>query len=305
MILYALIVRTKDGMALSATTDFNDEVNRSIKESKRYVKLLAKKASHLPDRCTLYLSLHSVHFITALGVTYLALCDSSYPTVLAFSFLSELMRDFITKYETVRINMARRPYSFIEFDNFIHKTRQRYNKPQSLTTRVNLAELSEEMKLRAPHLLNISDIEPVRNGYHNFNIPQVAVGPPPRLEPLSWYSMTSIFQACVLSALGLYRSLKALSESSLEEYDGPSPSHGFIFLLESGLRIFQMMLLLQQIRYRVALSWFCLVLLSICAWLVWDLRDKWQCSLFVTSAVASHIAVILRRIRLKLPDYNV
>lgn len=59
-------------------------------------------------------------------------------------------------------------------DNFIHKTRQRYNKPQSLTTRVNLAELSEEMKLRAPHLLNITDIEPIRNGYRNFNIPQVA-----------------------------------------------------------------------------------------------------------------------------------
>lgn len=60
MIIYALIVRTKDGMALSATTDFNDEVNKSIKESKRYLKLLAKKASTLPDRCTLYLSLHSV-----------------------------------------------------------------------------------------------------------------------------------------------------------------------------------------------------------------------------------------------------
>lgn len=59
-------------------------------------------------------------------------------------------------------------------DSFIHKTRQRYNKPQSLTTRVNLAELSEEMKLRPPHLLNVSDIEPIRNGYHSFNIPQVA-----------------------------------------------------------------------------------------------------------------------------------
>lgn len=53
-------------------------------------------------------------------MTYLALCDSSYPTVLAFSFLNELMREFITKYETVRVNMARRPYSFIEFGKCSH-----------------------------------------------------------------------------------------------------------------------------------------------------------------------------------------
>ena len=55
MIEYALIVRTSDGMALSATTDFNDEVNTNVKESKRYVKLLAKKAFQFPDRCTLSL----------------------------------------------------------------------------------------------------------------------------------------------------------------------------------------------------------------------------------------------------------
>lgn len=60
MIVYALIVRTKDGMALSATTDFNDEINKSIKESKRYVKIVAKKASQFPDRCILNLSIHTL-----------------------------------------------------------------------------------------------------------------------------------------------------------------------------------------------------------------------------------------------------
>jgi hypothetical protein len=60
MIFYALIVRTSDGMALSATTDFNDEVNRNIKESKRYVKLLAKKAYQFPERCTLKLHTYTI-----------------------------------------------------------------------------------------------------------------------------------------------------------------------------------------------------------------------------------------------------
>ena len=61
-------------------------------------------------------------------------------------------------------------------DNFIHKSRQRYNKPQNLTTRINLSELSLEIKLRPPYELTISDIEPVRNGSlykHIANIPQL------------------------------------------------------------------------------------------------------------------------------------
>jgi len=60
MIVYALIVRTLDGMALSATTDFNDEVNRNMKDSKRYVKLLAKKSYQFPDRCTMTLGTHTI-----------------------------------------------------------------------------------------------------------------------------------------------------------------------------------------------------------------------------------------------------
>lgn len=59
MIEYALIVRTKDGMALSASTDFTQE-NNTIKGCKRYVKVVAKKASQFPDRCILSLSVHTL-----------------------------------------------------------------------------------------------------------------------------------------------------------------------------------------------------------------------------------------------------
>lgn len=59
-------------------------------------------------------------------------------------------------------------------DNFIHKTRQRYNKPQSLTTRINLSQLSLEMKSRPPYQLTINDVEPIQNGYHALNIPQIS-----------------------------------------------------------------------------------------------------------------------------------
>lgn len=52
-------------------------------------------------------------------------------------------------------------------DSIIHKTRQRYNKPQSLTTKINLTDLSSEMKLRPPYIVQLSQVEPVTNGYQS------------------------------------------------------------------------------------------------------------------------------------------
>lgn len=60
MILYTLIVRSKDGLALSASTDFNDEGLRDVKESKKYLKFLAKKAFQFPDRCMLHTGTHTI-----------------------------------------------------------------------------------------------------------------------------------------------------------------------------------------------------------------------------------------------------
>ncbi|XP_039289348.1 vesicle-trafficking protein SEC22a isoform X2 [Nilaparvata lugens] len=313
MIVYALIARTKDGMALSATTDFNDEVNKFVKESKRYVKIVAKKSGQYPDRCTVNFGAHDLHFISGLGVTYLVLCDSSHPPVLAFSFLNELMKEFITQYDSIRVNLARRPYSFIEFDNFIHKTRQRYNKPQNLPTRINLSDLSCEMKLRPPFIIPFSEIEPVRNGYRVINAPQMGVGPPPKLEPMDWYAAVSILPTSLCVMLGMYRGFSALSESALEiytdrgvlEYDGPSPTHGLVFLFEGFLRIFQLYLLVYHSRYRIVESWVCMILLVWSVWLVWDLRDTVQKLFFIASAIGSHISTISRRLSLKLPEYNV
>lgn len=54
-------------------------------------------------------------FITTLGLTYFAVCEAAYPTVLAFSFLNEIMREFATKHDLSKVNLVRRPYSFIEF----------------------------------------------------------------------------------------------------------------------------------------------------------------------------------------------
>ncbi len=49
-------------------------------------------------------------------------------------------------------------------DNFIRKTKQRYNSPRSLSTKINLADMQTEIKLRPPYQLSAEDIGSI-NGF--------------------------------------------------------------------------------------------------------------------------------------------
>uniref|UniRef100_A0A0A9XNL8 Vesicle-trafficking protein SEC22a n=1 Tax=Lygus hesperus TaxID=30085 RepID=A0A0A9XNL8_LYGHE len=187
MIVYALILRTKDGLPLSASTDFNHETNKNIKDNKRYVKMVGNKAPNLPEKCLLQLKDFTIYMIKVRGITFLVMTEFHYPVALAFSFLNELMKEFIQLYEPAKLVSAKRPYHFIEFDNTIHKLRQAYNKPQSLASRVNLTDLNAELTLRPPYRLAVTDVEPINqiNGACRMNVPQMGVGPPPRLRRMS------------------------------------------------------------------------------------------------------------------------
>ncbi|CAG5865280.1 unnamed protein product [Menidia menidia] len=130
-VLFASVVRVGDGLPLSASTDY--EQDKEILETKKQLKGLSKKLGQFPDRCTLKSGPYNVN-------------------VLAFCFLDELQKEFIVSYDPKRIAAAVRPYSFIEFDTFIQKTKQRYNSPRSLSTRINLADMQTEIRLRPPVL---------------------------------------------------------------------------------------------------------------------------------------------------------
>lgn len=60
MIHYALIIRSKDGMALTASTDSSNDMDKNLKEGKRYMKLLAKKTTQFPERCTMKIGEFSI-----------------------------------------------------------------------------------------------------------------------------------------------------------------------------------------------------------------------------------------------------
>ncbi|KAJ6665484.1 hypothetical protein lerEdw1_003325 [Lerista edwardsae] len=113
MILSASVVRVRDGLPLSASTDYEQSVG--VQECRKYFKILAKRLAQLPDRCTLQAGQYNINFISSLGVSYMMLCTENYPGVLAFSFLDELQKEFITTYNMMKTNTAVRPYCFIEF----------------------------------------------------------------------------------------------------------------------------------------------------------------------------------------------
>lgn len=299
-----MIVRSKDGLALSASTDFNDEGLRDVKESKKYLKILAKKTFQFPDRCMLSTGNHTIYLLTALGVSYLALSDLSYPTVLGFSFLNELMKEFLGKYLALTVNQARRPYSFIEFNNIIHSARQRYNKPQSLSTRINLAELSEEIRLRPPHIITLAEVQPL-NGFHTINVSKASVGPPLRLEPVSWFGYGITLIAVLLSLIDILRA-EAASNYSFDDFDGPGVAfHSIIFAVEAVIRILQVAIFWHGGKRYLKYMWISVAVLLLSGVSVYDLRDRWQngLRLFVTGALV--YLTICRKHELRLPDYNV
>ncbi|XP_066467889.1 vesicle-trafficking protein SEC22a isoform X2 [Tiliqua scincoides] len=219
MILSASVVRVRDGLPLSASTDY--EQSAGVQECRKYFKILAKRLAQLPDRCTLQAGEYNINFISSLGVSYMMLCTENYPGVLAFSFLDELQKEFITTYNMMKTNTAVRPYCFIEFDNFIQKTKQRYNNPRSLSTKINLADMQTEIRLRPPYQISLSELGSP-NGFPHVSLPEyngtgkISTAPHLRLQPVTLSGIVSFVLSLLCGALNLIRGFHAV-ESLLQE----------------------------------------------------------------------------------------
>uniref|UniRef100_A0A3B4UED8 SEC22 homolog A, vesicle trafficking protein n=1 Tax=Seriola dumerili TaxID=41447 RepID=A0A3B4UED8_SERDU len=216
MVVFASVVRVGDGLPLSASTDY--EQDKELQETKRHLKGLSKKLSQFPDRCTLKTGPYNVNFTSSLGVGYLMVCTANYPNVLAFCFLDELQKEFIVTYDPKRISSVVRPYSFIEFDTFIQKTKQRYNSPRSLSTKINLADMQTEIRLRPPYQLSPEDLRAI-NGF-SVHTPSKykGIAPTQMLEPVTLPGIVSCVLSVLCGGLNLLRGVHAI-ESILQNDD--------------------------------------------------------------------------------------
>jgi vesicle transport protein SEC22 len=75
---------------------------------------------------------------------FICICDRSYPRKLAFTYLSDLSREFTTTYQPQQyLSPTCRPYAFVEFDTFIQRTKKTY---QDSRATQNLDKLNDELK---------------------------------------------------------------------------------------------------------------------------------------------------------------
>ncbi|XP_068458171.1 vesicle-trafficking protein SEC22a [Clinocottus analis] len=298
-VLFASVVRVGDGLPLSASTDY--EQDKELQDTKRQLKGLSKKMGQFPDRCTLKTGPFNVNFTSALGVGYLMVCTSSYPNVLAFCFLDELQKEFIVTYDPKRIQGAVRPYSFIEFDTFIQKTKQRYNSPRSLSTRINLADMQTEIRLRPPYQLSPEDLQAVTGAAVHTASKYKA--PSQVLQPVSLAGVVSCVLCLLCGGLNLLRGVHAIE--SILQNDDEDFNYVIAFFLGTAACVYQCFLFASFSVWRSSKSFLAFALICLSNMYLYELRNVWQVLFHVAVAAFMTLQIQLRRPLGKAPDYNV
>ncbi|XP_022610518.1 vesicle-trafficking protein SEC22b-like [Seriola dumerili] len=143
MILLTMIARVADGLPLSASIQEEEQSRRDLQQYQSQAKQLCRKLNaQSPDRCTLEAGDVNFHYLIAQGICYLSLCEASFPKKMAFAYLENLHNEFYDQYGR-KVPRVTRPYSFIEFDTYIQKTKKTYVDSRG---RRNLGNINTELQ---------------------------------------------------------------------------------------------------------------------------------------------------------------
>jgi len=89
-------------------------------------------------------SSYTLHYTIDADIVFLCICDRSYPRKLAFTYLSDLSREFTTTHPPNQVHAPTlRPYAFMEFDGFVGKTKAVYADSRASQ---NLDQLNDELR---------------------------------------------------------------------------------------------------------------------------------------------------------------
>lgn len=168
MILFASIVRVRDGLPLSASTDFYHA--QEFLECRRQLKALAQRLAQHPGRGSAESCDFRIYFLSSGDVACMAICSRQCPAAMAFCFLEALWWDFIASYDTTCISLASRPYAFLEFDSVIQKTKWHFNHMSSSQMKSGLEKIQEELKSQPPAVVSLEGTD-VANGLLNGHAP--------------------------------------------------------------------------------------------------------------------------------------
>ena len=155
MVLSTVIARISDGLPLAASVQ-DDEQGRSLVDYQNQAKMLMKKLdARGPERCSIETPPFIFHYLIKDEVCYLVLSEKTFSRKLAFSYLDDLQQEFSSQYGR-KVATVSRPYSFIEFDNYIQKAKKTYIDPRA---RRNLGTLNNELlNVQKIMVQNIDDV---------------------------------------------------------------------------------------------------------------------------------------------------
>uniref|UniRef100_A0A671DY94 SEC22 homolog A, vesicle trafficking protein n=1 Tax=Rhinolophus ferrumequinum TaxID=59479 RepID=A0A671DY94_RHIFE len=86
MILSASVLRVRDGLPLSASTDY--EQGTGLQECRKYSKMLSRKLAQLPDRCTLKTGHYHIKVMGRILITSLRFSLEQQPAFTSVIYLS-------------------------------------------------------------------------------------------------------------------------------------------------------------------------------------------------------------------------
>ncbi|XP_074841285.1 vesicle-trafficking protein SEC22c isoform X2 [Carettochelys insculpta] len=301
MILFACVVRVRDGLPLSASTDFH--LNKDFLECRKRLKALSLILAQYPDRGTATGHGFSIHFHSAGDIACMGICSSTYPTIMAFCFLEELQWQFSASYDTTSIGLATRPYAFLEFDNIIQKVKHLFNYTNCSQMKNNLEKIQEELKFHPPVLLKLEDTE-LMNGMVNGHT-EIHMGSAPtyRMQPVTPLGILSLVLNIMCGALNLIRGVHLAEYSFQEDHEGVG--NVIAFLLSSLACIFQCYLFLFHSSARKMKAFVLIFSICLCNIYLYGLRNVWQILFHVGVASLSSYQILTRQLMEKQPDFGV
>ncbi|KAL4222870.1 Vesicle-trafficking protein S22a [Mactra antiquata] len=309
MIHFAIVSRSTDGLALAANSDSPQmSLYPGLEDSYRKLKLLSRISAKFPDRCLLQCNNHTIYFITALDLSLLVLCDVTYPQVLAFSFLSDLQREFLQFFDKQRVMSVYRPYALIDFDVPLQKLKHKYNNPRSLSTRVNLSDLTQELRLRPPYYLCEEELRP---GYgqksNDDSIKTTTASSYTRFLPLHFLGIVSLMLSCFCGVLNFSRGVHIMNDTHSHidsTFDSEHYQTGATFLVCCFLSFYQAYLICYPLKRRKALACATLGSICMCQLYLWEHRSIFGSIFHVTVACYGTFVIMTRQLQSKLPQYT-
>lgn len=301
MILFAFVVRVRDGLPLSASTDF--EHNQELQERKHQLRTISKAMAHFPVRGTVKGQQLNIYFVSSEGVSYMTVCHCSLPVAKAFCFLEDLRWEFTACFNSNAVSLAARPYPFLEFDGTIQKLKLQYNQSGGPSLEVTLAEVQDDLKIHPPKVITSEEVE-LSNGIANGHLePASGSGQNVRLEPVTAPGILSLVLNIVCASLNLIRGVHLFENTFQEDYE--SLWNVVAFLLAFICCLCQCHLYVFHSPLKKVKAFTLLSVIVLCNLLLLGLRNAWQLIFHISVASLSTVLILSRKLQDKVNDCGV